>query len=173
MEKLTKSFGPPSILRTLNLAMKEAFEEVSAGFAAASQHPELASSIVNNGRFLPALKRLLELNTWVNRRTRRPKLSRKETETFFHFMVREGVDPDFALRLAMAPRTRGAPVRKRLAAVLAWEIKLARPAETWNALARRFCDCGNSRHDFRCQDRLRREVGHLKRVLKKHQITLS
>ena len=91
---------------------------------------------------------------------------------FAAFMVENGVPPDLALELAKV-RRKGAPVKKRRAAVLAWEIKLARPDVTWNALAQKFCDCGAvRRHDFKCQDRLRREVGHLKRALKKHHITL-
>jgi hypothetical protein len=172
MENFAESASAPSVLRTLNRAITEAFEEVSAGFASASQHPELASSIVNNGRFMPALSRLLELGGWVKPRIRRPKLSKEQTASFAAFMVENGVKPELAVRLATI-RRRGAPVKKRRAAVLAWEIKLAHPDETWNALARRFCDCGNARHDFYCQDRLRREVGHLKKVLKKHHITLS
>ena len=173
MKTSTEVTSAPSLLRTLTRAIKEAIEEVSAGFATAREHPELASSIVQNGRFIPALERILELAGWLRWETRRrPKMSRKETANFATFMVEKGVDPTMAIKLANAGRKRGAPIRKRRAAVLAWEIKLARPATTWNALAAQFCDCGSAHHEFKCQDRLRREVGHLKRVLKKHHITL-
>jgi hypothetical protein len=171
MEKPTESTRAPSIVRTLNRAIGEAVEEVSAGFENVREHPELAGSVVQNGRFIPALKLCLELHGWVNPRVRRPKLSRKQTASFAAFMVENGVDSQMAFTLATI-RRRGAPVRRRWPAVMAWEMKLGRPEETWNGLAQRFCDCGDARHKFKCQDKLRREVGHLKRVLKKHHITL-
>jgi hypothetical protein len=71
---------------------------------------------------------------------------------------------------------RGRPVERRQQAIEALELRLADPTRwTWGKLARHFCNCDNDEktkddHDRRCQERLNREVGHLKRFLKGLQI---
>jgi hypothetical protein len=73
---------------------------------------------------------------------------------------------------------RGRPVERRHQAIQALELHLAHPRQwTWGKLARHFCNCDKDErtkddHDRRCQERLNREVGHLKRFLKSLQIPL-
>jgi hypothetical protein len=68
---------------------------------------------------------------------------------------------------------RGRPVTKRRTAVEALELRLADQAKwSWARLAREFCGCGSSLHSHKCQEAIRKEVGHLQSLLKKYQITL-
>jgi hypothetical protein len=65
----------------------------------------------------------------------------------------------------------GAPIRKRSVAVESLELRIKDANRwPWSALAVRFCDCGARKHNKHCQERIRRQVGHLQRVLKKFQI---
>jgi hypothetical protein len=62
---------------------------------------------------------------------------------------------------------RGRPPIKRQIAVQAYQLQLADPkAWTWAALARKLCNCGAVRHQKNCSENLRREVVHLKTLLK-------
>ncbi len=73
---------------------------------------------------------------------------------------------------------RGPPVRRRQEAILALELHLNDKNKwKWSELARRFCSCSDEEragddHNRKCQDRLYREVGHLKRFLKRVRIPL-
>jgi len=161
-----------SVIRTLTHALIEANKTVSAGFNAVQEQPELATSVGSDRRFLKALKLRLELGSWLGPRIPRPKLSKAEKDRFAFDMIDKGVEPRLALELASA-RRKGAPVRKRWTTILAWELKLSNPSETWNTIANKFCTCGRDRHGFKCQEAIRRQIGHLKRVLRKYNITLS
>lgn len=67
----------------------------------------------------------------------------------------------------------GPPIKKRRMAIEAFELQLQNKKKwTWSKLTKKFCTCGAQQHDFKCQDRLRREVGHLKRLLLKYQIAV-
>ena len=80
--------------------------------------------------------------------------------------------------LASVRKRRGHPVERRQEAIQALELRLADPGRwTWGKLARHFCNCDeterkNDDHNRKCKERLRREVGHLKRFLEKSQIPL-
>jgi hypothetical protein len=71
-----------------------------------------------------------------------------------------------------AETRKGNPRTKRQAAIFAFEMHTADPKRwPWSKLAREYCDCGEPRHTFQCQERLRAEVRSLKRVLRKFAIT--
>jgi hypothetical protein len=80
-------------------------------------------------------------------------------------------NPQFSLLKRLAERRKGRPVSRRLDAIRALELKQADPKRwTWPELAQKFCSCGEKKHTATCSERLRREVGHLKRLLRKHSI---
>jgi hypothetical protein len=65
----------------------------------------------------------------------------------------------------------GAPIRKRSVAVESFELRTKDAKRwSWSALAVEFCECGARKHNQHCQERIRKQVGHLKRVLKKYAI---
>jgi hypothetical protein len=60
----------------------------------------------------------------------------------------------------------GRPVSRLRVAVTAKEMRLAEPKKwTWPKITSQLCDCGKE-HTIRCQDNLRREVLHLKKMMK-------
>lgn len=67
---------------------------------------------------------------------------------------------------------RGAPVKRRSAAVRALEIKLQSPKAGWPEITDKCCNCGQSEHTHRCQQVLRQEVIQLRRVLNELEIEI-
>ena len=66
-------------------------------------------------------------------------------------------------------RSRGRPISKRQIAIKALEMKMSDPKKWSNMkLAQKFCDCGKSKHDAGCNERLRHNIINLKKVIKKY-----
>lgn len=78
----------------------------------------------------------------------------------------------FLLR-AMKYTRGGRPATKLHIAVQAKEMRLADPKRwTWPKIIAALCDCGEE-HTIRCQDNLRREVLHLKKLMSKLRCPIS
>jgi len=63
---------------------------------------------------------------------------------------------------------RGAPVKKRESGIKAFEMKLS--GMTWMELTTEICDCGNSKHDWDCKERIRHQAFEVLKLLRKHKI---
>jgi hypothetical protein len=73
---------------------------------------------------------------------------------------------NFLLRHLGRPRE-GRPATKRRIAVRAMEMKLEDPKRwTWPKITAALCECGQNRHDISCQDNLRREILHVRKLLR-------
>jgi hypothetical protein len=113
------------------------------------------------------LLKWVELMRWVIAPDRVPALAAKPGPgALVHMLLAH----DFPSAL----RKLGRPPSKRDLAIRVYELRVAdEKVWTWSALARRFCDCGESVHGPQCQERLRREVGHLKKILSKYRIAAT
>ena len=74
------------------------------------------------------------------------------------------------LKRASAKGRKGRPSTKRVPAIKALVYKQSL-AWTWPKLRDRFCPCGKAKHNSSCQESLRAEVGMLKRLLRKYDIS--
>ena len=63
---------------------------------------------------------------------------------------------------------RGAPVKKRELFLEALEKHLS--GLTWTELTKEICDCGKSKHDFRCKESIRSGANELKSLLRQYNI---
>jgi hypothetical protein len=73
---------------------------------------------------------------------------------------------NFLLRHLGRPRE-GRPTTKRCIAVQAMEMKLEDPKRwTWPKITSVLCDCDKNNHDIACQDNLRREILHVRKLLR-------
>lgn len=107
------------------------------------------------------MRHVVELTTWVETpiAPSEPKPNLLFGETMAEAMRRH----------KPLKRRPGRPVVRRLKAVRALEMWLARGRKGWAAVVADFCECSNHRtHDFYCAEALRSEVRKLKRVLGKH-----
>jgi hypothetical protein len=67
----------------------------------------------------------------------------------------------------------GPPIKKRRIAVEAYDLQLQDKKQwTWSKLAKKLCNCGAQHHGNECRETLRREVGHLKRLLDRYHIPI-
>jgi hypothetical protein len=70
---------------------------------------------------------------------------------------------------SLIPPALGRPITKQPLAVKALQSKLARNL-SWPQVTRQVCDCGNLTHGPLCQDRLKKEVKAVERILSKYGI---
>ncbi len=63
---------------------------------------------------------------------------------------------------------RGAPTKKRESGIKALEMQLS--DMKWMDVAKEICDCGKSKHDHWCKERIRLEAFELKKLLRKYEI---
>jgi hypothetical protein len=71
-------------------------------------------------------------------------------------------------------RPRKRPASKRTLGYKLLELRLTEPRKwTWAKLTATYCDCGKPAHTFACRERVRRLVGHIKRFLKAHSISVT
>lgn len=58
-------------------------------------------------------------------------------------------------------RPRGRPATQRLSAIKALELRITNPKMSWAILAKNFCDCGQTKHNEACRERIRVGVREL------------
>ena len=63
---------------------------------------------------------------------------------------------------------RGAPTKKRESGIKAFEMHLS--GMTWMELTTEICDCGNSKHDWDCKERIRHQAFEVLKLLRKYKI---
>jgi hypothetical protein len=67
----------------------------------------------------------------------------------------------------------GPPIKKRRIAVEAYDLQLQGKEQwAWSKLTKKLCNCGAQHHGVKCRETLRREVGHLKRLLGRYHIPI-
>lgn len=180
---------PPLTARPVESALREALvkrAELSFGPVSANSEAILLKKGVNRVQrvFAPfktgqaesrqLSKEIKELFGWV---APVPKKGHDEESLNFvaKVLMEQGDTVSNVISLAnkMKRGCPGPPIKKRRIAIEAYELRLQNKKKwTWSKLTKEFCTCGAQLHDYKCQERLRREVGHLKRLLQKYQIAL-
>jgi hypothetical protein len=56
--------------------------------------------------------------------------------------------------------------------IQALELKLQDPKLSWMQLTMKLCPCEKKNHDFQCREVIRREVGNLKKLLTKYNLSV-
>lgn len=73
--------------------------------------------------------------------------------------------------LKIARRSKkGAPPKMREQTIRALEMRLA--DRSWGSLTRALCKCGLPNHNLYCQDRIKKQVRRLKKLLDKYEISI-
>jgi len=162
------------LLSALRRASLEKFAQIEDFVSALSQRLSKAKTESEQQALREELVRLAlewkELLAWSARDSR--PLSADRANGFLEEFLKVGwsVAESLELRERLTRRPRGRPSTHKPVAVAALEARLADPRVSWRKLAQRLCHCPAKTHNFACQERLRREAGHLKRFLRKQGI---
>ena len=119
--------------------------------------------------------RELEGLLWGEGRPRSREIAHRIWSDEFWKELREsGVFPQDAVPALnfLAPRAVGRPITKRPLAVKALQLKMAKSLSL-GQLTREVCDCGKEQHDLGCQDRLKKEMKSVTKILAKYGIPVS
>jgi hypothetical protein len=114
------------------------------------------------GRALQYMKNAKELLDWIYPRT--SPLSYEDALRVTNRMNAAGFPSDWGSHViqGIGRKSVGRPGTKRAIAIQAKELKMTDAKRwTWPKIAAALCDCGHTEHTIRCQDNLRREIGHL------------
>lgn len=115
-----------------------------------------------------------EIETANRKRKHSSGLTEEQVDRAAEYLLRNQYPMDFVREVLKRGGRgfRGRPVSKRGLAIKALEARMGDPHLSWSKLARRYCDCGEKSHGFKCRDRIRKNVGQLKRILAKYNIQL-
>lgn len=170
------SFGPARpVLSALSEACVSRWTQAVELVRRLQEHPPSgpAEFTARGNELVSAFEDWEELLRWAL--AYREPLSDEEADRLVVSLTREGMSLIQALesrRMSMR-RHRGAPARKRYAAIAAYEVRLSNPRTSWRELAQRFCRCRANQHTSRCVEALRCKVKHLKAFLRKYDIEVA
>ena len=111
-----------------------------------------------------------ELSRWIYKRKVLPTEEAFRRAQDFRELGDEYV-ADICSRLQRLPQ--GAPPKKREAYIDAFEFMLRSGKNSLGQAVRRFCPCGQKKHDLKCSQRFKAGIHNLKRLLRKYAPELA
>jgi len=124
----------------------------------------------------PTYRKLIEASRWASESRPKTKAERRRlAATLMQKMNREGrYEAQQVMMFAeiLMRGMRGAPVKRRSAAVRALDLKLQKPKAGWREIAAKCCNCGQGTHTHTCEQVIRQEVIALKKVLRRLEINI-